>query len=89
MDNHPVIPAEACCEPHHMRGKIECAHRWNKIFRVGTRVTYFPVSGSKEQHVTRTRSEAWELGSGHVVVMLDGFTGGKAISHLVPDETGK
>ena len=25
MDDHPTIPAEACGEPHHMRGKIECA----------------------------------------------------------------
>jgi hypothetical protein len=35
-----------------------------------------------DRHTTKTRSVAWNLGDGRPVVMVDGVTGGVALSHL-------
>ena len=61
------------------------ASEWNAQYPIGTEVLYFPVlkPGVKDSVHTKTRSEAWELGGGHPVVALDGFTGGKSVDHLL------
>jgi hypothetical protein len=58
------------------------ASEWNDRFPVGTAVRYWPISGQPETVVSKTRSPAWELGSGHTVVKIEGRTGGVAVEAL-------
>jgi hypothetical protein len=58
------------------------ADEFNARFPVGAPVRYYPIMGHAECRETRTRSEAWELGSGHVVVKIEGLPGGVAIRNL-------
>jgi len=61
------------------------AESWNASHPVGTQVRYWyvypPIDGFPPVHTT-TRSEAWSLGDGTVVVMIAGATGGVALSHI-------
>lgn len=65
------------------------ADAFNEHVPVGTAVRYFPIRGYFSHLETRTRSKAWALGSGQVVVMVDGKSGGVAIDHLVVIEDGE
>lgn len=58
------------------------AYRFNAENPIGTPVRYFPIKGCSDSIVTKTRSEAWELGHGEVVVKVDGRSGGVCVSHL-------
>lgn len=64
------------------------ADEWNADCPIGTPVEYCAVlggdSGTRYEPplVTRTRSEAWTLGDGTVIVKIEGLTGGVALSHL-------
>lgn len=55
---------------------------WNATIPVGTPVRYWPVVNGVEVIDTKTRGEAWELGSGVAVVKVEGIAGGVALSHL-------
>ena len=58
---------------------------WNAAHPVGTRVRYWPIYppiGSVHHTDTVTRSEAWTIGDGSVVVCIDGMSGGVALSHI-------
>lgn len=59
------------------------AEQFNSLHPVGTRFRYYSVAGSKDFVETKTRSECWELGDGHPVVLVDGRSGGVSIFHLV------
>jgi len=59
------------------------ADDWNNAYPVGTKVRYYPVSDEPHHEETRTRSKAWTLGSGHVVVAVEGRPGGVSIQHLL------
>jgi hypothetical protein len=58
---------------------------WNAAYPVGTAVRYWPiwppVDGLPPVD-TKTRSEAWTLGSGDVVVLIEGKSGGVHLSHI-------
>jgi hypothetical protein len=63
--------------------------QWNESHPVGTRVRYWPVLNDDGSFArafppteTITRSEAWDLGSGHPVVLIKGRTGGFHLGHL-------
>lgn len=58
------------------------AEQWNAKHPVGTRVRYQNVKGVEEYEFSETRSEAWALGHGDVVVSIKGRTGGVLIDHL-------
>lgn len=61
------------------------AASWNAAHPVGTLVRYFPVYPPIEgvpPVETRTRSEAWVLGDGSVVVLVEGKSGGVFLSHI-------
>lgn len=58
------------------------ANEFNRRFPIGTVVDYTPIIGGRERRRTRTRSTAWALGHGAVVVMVEGFIGGVAIEAL-------
>lgn len=53
---------------------------WNALHPSGTRVTLTLDDGTKVD--TRTRSEAWCLGDGTPVVLLEGKTGGWLLTRV-------
>ncbi|NQU56671.1 MAG: hypothetical protein HQ513_05505 [Rhodospirillales bacterium] len=55
--------------------------QFNKKYPIGTTVVYQSIRYG-EGVSTKTRSEAWELGDGHPVVMVDGQSGGVSIEHV-------
>lgn len=68
-----------------MGRKRHTAESWNAVCPVGTRVRFYPVLPPSRDYPpieTTTRSEAWTLGDGTVVVALTGRAGGCAISHV-------
>lgn len=54
--------------------------QFNEKYPVGTPVHYKDDFG--ELHETTTRSEAWKLGHGDAVVMLQGRTGGVSLDRV-------
>jgi len=59
------------------------AEQWNERYPVGTDVIYYPIAGRKYPYViAKTRSKAWELGSGHPVVKIEGKPGGVSLRHI-------
>lgn len=56
---------------------------FNDTYAIGTACRYYPVAGDSKHLKTRTRSEAWALGHGAVVVKVEGKAGGVDINHLV------
>jgi hypothetical protein len=59
------------------------AEAFTAKYPVGTACRYYPVAGDSTHDKTKTRSEAWTLGHGAVVVKIEGRTGGVDINHLV------
>lgn len=58
---------------------------WNADHPVGTAVRYWPIYPPIEgvpPRDTTTRSEAWTLGDGSVVVLVEGVSGGVHLSHV-------
>jgi len=62
------------------------AEEWNAAHPEGTPVFYRPLRSSPDGVETKTRSPAWALGSGDVVVAVEGRAGGVAIDHLTVRE---
>ena len=58
------------------------AEAFNKKYPVGTRFNYQSVKDLTPVVASVTRSEAWALGHGDVVVKLEGIVGGVLITHL-------
>ena len=58
---------------------------WNAAHPVGTRVRYWPIMPPTESEPpldTTTRSEAWRVGDGSVVVKVVGRAGGVHLGHI-------
>lgn len=70
------------------RRQLSGAHTavsWNAAYPVGTAVRYYPIYPPIESVSpvdTTTRSEAWTLGDGSVVVLIEGKAGGVHLSHV-------
>lgn len=62
------------------------AQQWNERYPVGTMVRYWPVQGRPLSSTTDapTRSEAWDLPSGHSVVLIEGKAGGVYLDNIEP-----
>lgn len=60
---------------------------WNEIYKPGSPCVLTLDDGTQVQ--TATRSIAWRLGSGSVVVMVDGKSGGWNIDRVRMLETHK
>lgn len=61
------------------------AEQFNAAFPIGSSFAYHSVKGNPDAaRFTMTRSEAWELGHGATVVMVNGVSGGVDITHLIP-----
>ena len=53
---------------------------WNETYKPGQAVTLTEDNGSKTK--THTRSNAWDLGCGEPVVMVDGKSGGYSLKRI-------
>ncbi|EMB6558640.1 hypothetical protein AB8896_05265 [Yersinia enterocolitica] len=60
------------------------AERFNQKYPVGSSFKYFPIMGIPDSVDVVTRTEAWTLGHGAVVVSVSGRAGGVSIEHLKP-----
>lgn len=61
------------------------AESWNAAHPVGTAVRYYPIYPPIESATPRdttTRSPAWTVGDGSVLVSVVGQTGGVCLSHV-------
>lgn len=61
------------------------AGSWNAAHPVGTAVRYWPVYPPRDGIPpidTSTRSDAWEVGDGAVVVKVVGIAGGVRLTHV-------
>lgn len=56
------------------------ALEWNRKYQIGEAVFYVNDDGQVE--VSRTRSEAWNLGHGQPVVKINGYAGGIALERI-------
>jgi len=66
---------------------VSDAEQFNQRHPVGTTFRYYPVAGGSDFVTVATRSECWELGDGHPVVLVTGRTGGVSIHHLKPEQS--
>ncbi|EMM2166460.1 TPA: hypothetical protein MNP25_003590 [Klebsiella pneumoniae] len=60
------------------------ASNFNQRFPVGTRFKYYPVPGIPDWSYVTTRSEAWHVKSGRLVVRIEGMIGGLSVNRLEP-----
>lgn len=55
---------------------------FNLRYPVGQPFRYYPIADEARFIETRTRSQAWTLGHGEVIVLIEGRTGGVLVEHL-------
>lgn len=60
------------------------AKMFNKRFHVGSQFHYYLTPGVSERETVITRSEAWHMRNGRLVVRVEGKVGGISVSHLKP-----
>lgn len=63
----------------------QAVDRFNDLAPVGTPVLYWPGTRVGPGRRSVTRSAAWLLGGHTPVVMVDGYPGGVALSHVEAD----
>ena len=64
------------------RKKKMTADAFNAAYPVGTSVRYWPMVREGEGRLGETRSVAWTLGSGDVIVKVSGYAGGIILTHV-------
>lgn len=62
---------------------IDLVEQFNALVPIGTPVLYWPGERSGEGRKSITRSAAWLLGNHTPVVMIEGYAGGIALSHVM------
>lgn len=62
--------------------------QFNDLVPVGSPVLYWPGIRSGEGVASTTRSRAWLLGDHTPVVMVEGYSGGIALTHVCPTPPG-
>lgn len=65
--------------------KAEALARARRRIPLGSAVTYWPGGnlGSGTGFESTTRSEVWRLPAGQLVVAVEGYAGGIAITHII------
>lgn len=58
--------------------------QFNDLVPVGSEVVYWPGEREGEGRPSKTRTEAWLLGGHTPVVMVEGYPGGIALTHVMP-----
>ena len=72
-------------QPRRAGKNARTVEEFNARFPVGTPVLYWPGLREGDGRESVTRSEAWLMGGHTPVVMVDGYPGGIALTHvLVP-----
>ncbi|WP_300680721.1 hypothetical protein [Nocardioides sp.] len=76
--------------PRRMGKTLRQVEQFNQIVPIGTPVLFWPGAREGEGRESKTRSEAWMLGGHTPAVMVEGYPGGIALSHVMglPAETG-
>lgn len=64
------------------RPKTLTAEAFNAKYPVGTPVRYWPGVREGAGTESKTRSEAWLMGGHSVVVKVEGYAGGIALTHV-------
>ncbi|TKI08641.1 hypothetical protein [Martelella alba] len=62
------------------------ARRFNQQYPIGSRFNYYPLPGVPDSQDVVTRSEAWCMFNGNVVVRVVGRMGGVSVNKLEPKE---
>jgi aconitase B len=62
--------------------------QFNDLVSVGTPVLYWPGARVGPGRMSATRTRAWLLGDHTPVVMVEGFGGGVALTHVCPIPPG-
>lgn len=62
---------------------LRLVEQFNEVVPIGSPVLYWPGAREGEGRKSVTRSEAWLLGSHTPVVMVEGYPGGIALSHVM------
>lgn len=57
-------------------------NRWHASLPVGTPVLYWPGVHEGPGHESVTRSEVWRMAAGQLVVSVEGYAGGIALTHI-------
>ena len=65
-----------------LRAGADAVTTFNRMYTPNTPCFYQPSRNEDKWYPTRTRSEAWILGHGDVVVKVDGTSGCVSIEHL-------
>lgn len=83
--------SEQLVTPRRAGKNIRMVQWFNQVCPVGSPVYYWPGAREGEPRKSVTRSEAWLLGGHTPVVMVEGYAGGIALSHVMgysPDAGG-
>ena len=83
----PIPPAENG-EPRARRAVAREVAQFNDLIPVGSRVLYWPALREGPGVASKTRTRAWLLGDHTPVVMVEGYPGGIALSHVCPIPPG-
>jgi hypothetical protein len=67
------------------KGLEMSVEEFNQLFEPGTPVKYHPVIGQPFALPTKTRSEAWEMDSGQLVVQVEGKSGCVSLAAITID----
>lgn len=59
-------------------------NEWNAANPVGTKVLYWPGERRGAGRLSKTRTPAWLLASGALVVSVEGYPGGISVTHVEP-----
>lgn len=62
---------------------LRLVEQFNEVCPVGSPVLYWPGERSGEGRKSATRSAAWLLGGHTPVVMVEGYAGGIALTHVM------
>lgn len=62
------------------------AKTFNQRFPIGSTFIYHPTPGMPEQEDVVTRSVAWHMRNGRLVVRVEGKIGGISVSRMEPSE---
>ncbi|NRN26727.1 hypothetical protein [Photorhabdus heterorhabditis] len=68
---------------HYLSSKMT-VKEFNKKYPIGSEFYYSSLIGKDSIRHVVTRSAAWKLGHGDIVVSVEGMTGGVNITHLEP-----
>lgn len=63
--------------------------QFNDLVPIGSPVAYWPGLRRGPGVLSATRSAAWLVGGGAAVVLVEGYAGGIALTHVMPYPSGQ